>query len=83
MVGVVFGIISGIVSIVCMIVVLRKMFSESGTLQGLLGLFCALYAYAWGWIHQDDQNLMDVMFIWTISILLGIVANLMMGESSF
>jgi hypothetical protein len=66
-----------------MIIVLRKLFAQEGTMKGLLGLFCALYAYAWGWIHQGEENLMDVMFLWTIAILLGVVANLMVGTPSF
>ena len=83
MLGVIFAIVSGLGSLICMIIVLRKLFSQEGTLKGLLGLFCALYAYAWGWINQREHHLMDVMFIWTISILLGIVANLMVDPSGF
>ena len=83
MLSLVFSLIAGVGSLICLIVVLMKLFSQEGTMKGFLGLLCALYAYAWGWIHQDDQNLMDVMFIWTICILLGIVANLMSGATSF
>jgi len=81
--GVVLGVLSGIGSLVCLIIVLSKMFSQAGTMQGLLGLFCALYAYAWGWIHQKEHELMDVMFLWTIAVLMGFVANLMLDVNSF
>jgi hypothetical protein len=83
MLGLVFATISGIGSLICLIIVLRKLFSHEGTVQGLLGLFCALYAYAWGWMNEREHNLMDVMFLWTISILLGIIANLMVDVTSF
>jgi hypothetical protein len=66
-----------------MIIVLRKLFSKEGALKGFIGLFCALYAYVWGWMNQGEEDLMDVMFIWTISILLGLVANLMVSTASF
>jgi hypothetical protein len=82
MLGLVLSIASGIGSLVCMIIVLMKLFSQEGTLKGILGLFCALYAYAWGWINQKEHNLMDVMFIWTISIMLGMVARLLLDTSS-
>jgi hypothetical protein len=82
MLGLLFTVLSGLGTLICMIIVLRKLFSQEGTLKGFIGLFCALYAYVWGWMNQGEQDLMDVMFIWTISILLGVVANLMTSTSS-
>jgi hypothetical protein len=75
--------VSGLGSFICLIIVLRKLFAQEGTVKGLLGLFCALYAYAWGWVNLGEQELMDVMFLWTIAMLLGVVANLMAGSPSF
>ena len=83
MLGLVFAVLSGLGTLICMIIVLRKLFSQEGTLKGFIGLFCALYAYVWGWMNQGEEDLMDVMFIWTISMLLGLVANLMVNPASF
>jgi hypothetical protein len=82
MLGLALTILAGIGNLICLIIVVMRMFSLEGTMKGLLGLFCGLYAYGWGWMNQREHNLMDVMYIWTISILLGIVANLMIDVTS-
>ena len=83
MLGLVFAVLSGLGTLICTIIVLRKLFSKEGAMKGFIGLFCALYAYVWGWMNQGEEDLMDVMFIWTISMLLGLVANLMVNPASF
>ena len=82
MLGLALSIVSGIGNLVCLIIVLMKLFSQEGTLKGIFGLFCGLYAYAWGWINQKEHNLMDVMFLWTIALLLGFVARLLLDGTT-
>jgi len=65
--------LSGIGSLICLIVVLIKMFSAD-TMKGVFGLICGLYAFIWGWQNKSD-GLDTVMPIWTLCILVGIGVN--------
>jgi hypothetical protein len=68
------GILTGLVALVCWILVLIKMFS-SEVIQGVFGLICGLWAFIWGWIHADEQGLKTVMLVWTVCAILGVVFN--------
>ncbi len=57
------------------ILVLIKLFKKEGVLKGILGIICMLYTYIWGWMHVKDENLKNVMYIWTGLIVLGIILN--------
>lgn len=73
------GIAASIVSIVCWIMVLIKMFPAEGALKGVLAIICGLYAFIWGWMNATRFNLKTIMLIWTVAIIIGVVANLMAG----
>ena len=62
-----------LVNIVCLIMVLIKMFSE-GVVKGLLGFICGLYAFIWGWQNVDEVG-SGVMTAWTGAIIGSIVLN--------
>ncbi|MBL8019324.1 MAG: hypothetical protein JNM27_06645 [Leptospirales bacterium] len=70
--------IVGLVSLVCWIMVLIKMFGESVG-KGIIGLICGLYALVWGWQNQPEKVSKNLMMAWTgaivVSILLNIIAN--------
>jgi hypothetical protein len=66
-----------IVSLICWIMVLIKMFSAEGALKGILAIICGLYAFVWGWINASKFNLRNVMIAWTIAIIVSIVMNVM------
>ena len=73
---------ASIVCLVCWIMVLVKMFKTS-ILTGVLGFFCGLYAYIWGWMNKAPHNLQKLMLIWTICILLSLVLTYMAGGAAF
>ena len=73
------GIAASIVSIVCWIMVLIKMFPAEGALKGVLAIICGLYAFIWGWMNATRFNLKTIMLIWTVAIIIGVVANMMAG----
>lgn len=73
---------AGIVSLVCWIIVLIKMFPAEGALKGILAIICGLYAFVWGWMNASRFNLKNIMIIWTIAIIVSIVANMMYGGTA-
>lgn len=69
----------GIGSIICFIIVLIKLFQTEGALKGVLGLICSIYTFIWGWMNAGKLNIKNLMLIWTILIVLGIILNVMAG----
>ena len=66
--------------VICLIIVVIKMFQDKGPLHGILGLICGLYAFIWGWMNASALNLRNVMIIWTFLILASIVFNIAFGS---
>ena len=57
-------------AIVCQIIVLIKMFTDAGVVQGIIGLICGIWAYIWGWLNSGRLGIRNIMIIWTILIIL-------------
>lgn len=71
------GYLMAIVSLVCWIMVLIKMFPAEGPLKGILAIICGLYAFIWGWMNATRLNIKNIMMIWTVAILVSLVVNMM------
>ena len=69
------GIIAGIGSLVCWILILIKLFQEKGVLHGILGIICAIYPFIWGWINVGRLDAKNIMIAWTVCIILGMLLN--------
>jgi hypothetical protein len=69
--------------VVCWVMVLIKMFPAEGPLKGILGIICGLYAFIWGWMNSTKQNLKTIMLIWTVAILVSVLAGGMGAYSAF
>lgn len=69
--------LASIVSIVCWVMVLIKMFPAEGPVKGVLAIICGLYAFIWGWMNASRFNLRNIMLIWTIAILVAVAMNFM------
>ena len=69
----------GLGSLVCLIIVVIKLFQEKGILHGILGLLCGIYTFIWGWMNAGRLNIRNLMLIWTVLIVLGIILNMMAG----
>jgi len=67
--------------IICLIMVVIKMFQDAGPLHGILGIICGLYAFIWGWINSDRLGLRNIMLIWTLLIVVSIVLGYLNGFS--
>ena len=71
---------AGLVCVVCWIFVLVQMFKQ-GVLKGILGLICGLYAFIWGWMNAG-AGLKNIMWLWTLAIIIGMVGGYMGGMSA-
>ena len=69
--------LDGIGSLVCLVMVLIPLFKKEGAGLGILGIFCAIYTYIWGWINVKQFNLKNIMFAWTACIILSIIGNVL------
>lgn len=67
--------ISSIVCLVCWVIVLINMFKES-VVQGILGIFCGLWAFIKGWMSKDEYGVGKVMLIWTLAMIAGFILNM-------
>lgn len=74
--------IGGLGSLICLILVLMKMFPAEGALKGVLGIICALYSFIWGWMNASRFNLQNVMYGWTGCIVLSIIGNILANTGS-
>ncbi|WP_395752876.1 hypothetical protein [Prosthecobacter sp.] len=63
-----FGIIC-LVSFICWIKVLIALFKKEGAGLGILGLFCSIYLYIWGWLKSRELGLKSTMVWWTLCIV--------------
>ncbi|HEV8582833.1 MAG TPA: hypothetical protein VGX68_27525 [Thermoanaerobaculia bacterium] len=75
--------VAAVVSLICWIMVLIKMFPAEGVLKGVLAIICGLYAFVWGWINATKFNLKNIMLIWTIAIIVQVVTSFMGGASLY
>lgn len=62
--------LAGIGSLVCLIMVLIPLFKKEGPGLGVLGIFCGIYSYIWGWMNVKTSNLKKIMLAWTACIVL-------------
>jgi hypothetical protein len=73
------GIVVWLGCIICLIMVVIKMFGDKGPLHGILGLICGLYAFIWGWMNADRMGIKNIMMIWSLLILVSIVLGFLGG----
>ena len=78
----IFGLCS-IVSLIILIMVLIKSFSEGGVLHGILGIVtCGFYTYIWGWIKSKELQLFKLMLLWTILTVVPWVLFFLVGATA-
>lgn len=65
--------------LICWIMVLIKMFQNEKPLIGILGVFCGLWAFIWGWMKSGTLGLKKTMLIWSGCIVLIMVGQVIAG----
>jgi len=71
-----------ILSIILFFVVLIKMFKNEGALKGILGFFCGIYTFIWGWMKHKQLAMTKLMTVWSLAMLLPFILIPIMGVSS-
>lgn len=74
-----------VVQILCFIffiIVLVKLFKKEGALKGILGFFCGIYTFIWGWMKHKELAMTKVMALWSILTVASMVLVPMMGVGS-
>ena len=74
---------ASLASLVCWIMVLVKAFQANKIAVGIIGILCPLVAFVWGWMSVGKPVAKNVMLIWTIAIIIGIVAGMQTGNVTF
>jgi len=74
--------IANIVSLILFIVVLIKLFKTEGALKGILGFFCGIYTFIWGWMKHKQLAMTKLMTVWSLMVLLPFILLPVVGVSS-
>ncbi|HTL89250.1 MAG TPA: hypothetical protein VL134_07605 [Leptolyngbya sp.] len=71
------AIAASLVSVVCLILVLLKLFPDKGVGWGIFGIICGIYTFIWGWQNVDRHNIKNIMVLWSAAIAANIVLRLL------
>ena len=75
------GMLVGLASFVCFIMVLIKQFQNAGAVHGIIGIItCGIWTFIWGWMNATTLNIKNIMMAWTLLIIVSIAINLMFGS---
>ncbi len=78
------ALVCSVASLVCFIIVLIKQFQEGGALHGIIGIItCGIWTFIWGWMNAGRLNVKNIMMIWTLLIVVGIILNVLGGGFSY
>lgn len=77
------GMLIGLVSLVCFIMVLIKQFQIAGPIHGIIGIVtCGIWTFIWGWMNSDKVG-KNIMLAWTAAWILSLVLNVAGGGFSY
>jgi len=71
--------IANIVTVILWIIVLIKLFKKEGALKGILGFFCGIYPFIWGWIKHKQLAMTKLMTVWSLIALLELILIPLIG----
>ena len=69
------ALICGLVSLVCWIMVLVKIFQSGSIGLGIVGIICPLFAFIYGWMKADEFGIRNVMVAWSVCIAINLVTQ--------
>ncbi len=73
------GMIAGLGSLICFIIVLIKQFQNAGVVHGIIGIVtCGIWTFIWGWMNSDKVG-KNIMLIWTLLWIVAIALNVAGG----
>lgn len=68
---------ASIVSLVCLVLVLLKLFPDKGVGWGIFGIICGIYTFIWGWQNVERHNIKNIMVLWSAAIAANIVIRIL------
>ena len=71
------GMVAGLGTIVCWIIILIEMFKRDSVISGIIGIICGLWAFIWGWQKVNEHGKKQIMQVWTACIIVGIICNVL------
>jgi len=74
--------ITCVIYIVLYFIVLVKLFKNEGALKGILGFFCGIYTFIWGWMKHKQLGMTKTMVALTILTVAPMVIVPVLGVSS-
>jgi hypothetical protein len=78
------GMVAGIGSLICFIIVLIKQFQNAGAVHGIIGIItCGIWTLIWGWMNASKLNIKNIMMIWTLLIVVSMALNIIGGGFAF
>jgi len=70
----------GLGSLICFIIVLIKQFQTAGVVHGIIGIItCGIWTFIWGWMNANNLGIRNIMLIWTVLIIAGLVVRFAFG----
>ena len=74
--------VANILSLILFFIVLIKLFKNEGALKGILGFFCGIYTFIWGWMKHKQLAMTKLMTVWSLMILLPFILIPVVGVGS-
>ena len=74
--------VANILSLILFFIVLIKLFKNEGALKGILGFFCGIYTFIWGWMKHKQLAMTKLMTVWSLMILLPFILVPVVGVGS-
>jgi hypothetical protein len=78
------GMILGLASLICWIIVLIKQFQTAGAVHGIIGIVtCGIWTFIWGWMNAGKLGIKNIMLIWTLCWVVAFICNIAGGGFSY
>jgi tetratricopeptide (TPR) repeat protein len=74
--------LANLLSLILFFIVLIKLFKNEGALKGILGFFCGIYTFIWGWMKHKQLAMTKLMTVWSLMILLPFILIPVVGVGS-
>ena len=75
------GMLVGLASFICFIMILIKQFQTAGAVHGIIGIItCGIWTFIWGWMNASNLNIKNIMIIWTLLWVACLAINLIFGS---
>lgn len=65
--------VTELVGLIIYIMVLVKVFQHAGVGLGILGIFCSIFTFIWGWLNAKQYGMTPIMLLWSFLIVLSII----------